>query len=61
MSNFSLPLDIDSLKIIAQTVDTQGNIIFEVEILPPISLYKSIEGVGFDEGNSIFEGNVNPF
>ena len=31
MSNFTLSLDIDSLRIIAQTVDTQGNIIFDVE------------------------------
>jgi transposase len=31
MSNFTLPLGIDSLKIIAQTIDTQGNIIFDVE------------------------------
>lgn len=31
MSNFTLPFDIDSLKIIEQTVDTQGNIIFDVE------------------------------
>ena len=31
MSNFTLSLDIDSLKIIAQTVDKQGNIIFDVE------------------------------
>lgn len=31
MSNFTLPLGIDSLKIIAQTVDTQGNIVFDVE------------------------------
>jgi transposase len=31
MSNFTLSLDIDSLKITAQTVDTQGNIIFDVE------------------------------
>ena len=31
MSNFTLPLGIDSLKIIAQTVDRQGNIIFDVE------------------------------
>jgi transposase len=31
MSNFTLPLGIDSLKITAQTVDTQGNIIFDVE------------------------------
>lgn len=31
MSNFTLSLDIDSLKIIAQTVDKQGSIIFDVE------------------------------
>jgi len=31
MSNFTLPLGIDSLKIIAQTIDIQGNIIFDVE------------------------------
>jgi transposase len=31
MSNFTLSLDIDSLKITAQTIDTQGNIIFDVE------------------------------
>lgn len=31
MSNFTLTLDIDSLKITAQTIDTQGNIIFDVE------------------------------
>ena len=31
MSNFTLSLDIDSLKIKAQTIDTQGNIIFDVE------------------------------
>lgn len=31
MSNFILSLDIDSLKRIAQTIDTQGNIIFDVE------------------------------
>ena len=31
MSNFTLSLGIDSLKIIAQTIDTQGNIIFDVE------------------------------
>jgi len=30
MSDFTLSLDIDSLKITAQTVDTQGNIIFDV-------------------------------
>jgi hypothetical protein len=29
--------------------------------LPPISLYKSIEGVCFDERNSIFEGSVTLF
>ena len=31
MSNFTLSLDIDSLKITAQTIDTQGNIVFDVE------------------------------
>ena len=31
MSNFTLSLGIDSLKIKAQTIDTQGNIIFDVE------------------------------
>ena len=31
MSNFTLSLDVDSLKIIAQTLDKQGNIIFDVE------------------------------
>lgn len=31
MSNFTLPLGIDSLKITAQTIDVQGNIIFDVE------------------------------
>lgn len=31
MSTFTLPLDIDSLRIRAQTVDIQGNIIFDVE------------------------------
>ena len=31
MSDFTLSLDIDSLKITAQTIDTQGNIIFDVE------------------------------
>jgi len=31
MSNFTLSLEIDSLKITAQTIDTQGNIIFNVE------------------------------
>ena len=31
MSNLSIPLGIDSLKIIAQTVDNQGNIIIDVE------------------------------
>jgi transposase len=31
MSNFTLSLDIDSLKITAQSIDTQGNIIFDVE------------------------------
>jgi transposase len=31
MSNFTLSLGIDSLKIVAQTIDTQGNIIFDVE------------------------------
>lgn len=31
MSNFTLSLDIDSLKITVQTIDTQGNIIFDVE------------------------------
>ena len=31
MSNFTLPLDIDSLEIISQTIDTKGNIVFTVE------------------------------
>ena len=31
MSNFTLPLDIGSLEIISQTIDTKGNIIFTVE------------------------------
>ena len=31
MSNCTLSLDIDSLKIIAQTLDKQGNIIFDAE------------------------------
>lgn len=31
MSNLSIPLGIDSLKIIAQTIDNQGNIIIDVE------------------------------
>jgi transposase len=31
MSNLSIPLGIDSLKIIAQTVDNQGNIVIDVE------------------------------
>ena len=31
MSNLTIPLGIDSLKIISQTVDTQGNIIINVE------------------------------
>ena len=31
MSNFTLSLDIDSLKITGQTIDIQGNIIFDVE------------------------------
>ena len=31
MSNLTIPLGIDSLKIISQTVDTQGNIIIDVE------------------------------
>ena len=30
MSDFTLSLDIDSLEITAQTVDTQGNIVFDV-------------------------------
>lgn len=31
MSQISLPLDIDSLEIISQTVDTKGNIVIEVQ------------------------------
>jgi hypothetical protein len=31
MSNLSIPRGIDSLKIIAQTVDNKGNIIIDVE------------------------------
>ena len=31
MSQISLPLDIDSLEILSQTVDTQGNIVIEVQ------------------------------
>ena len=31
MSQISLPLDIDSLKILSQTVDANGNIIIEVQ------------------------------
>ena len=31
MSQISLPLDIDSLKILSQTVDAKGNIIIEVQ------------------------------
>jgi hypothetical protein len=31
MSNLTIPLGIDSLRIISQTVDTQGNIIIDVE------------------------------
>ena len=31
MSNFTLSLDVDSLKIIAQMLDKQGNITFDVE------------------------------
>ena len=30
MSNFTLPLDIASLEIVSQTIDTKGNIIFTV-------------------------------
>ena len=31
MATFTLPLDIDSLEIISQTIDTKGNIVFTVE------------------------------
>lgn len=31
MSNLTIPLGIDSLEIISQTVNTQGNIIIDVE------------------------------
>lgn len=31
MATFTLPLDIDSLDIISQTIDTKGNIVFTVE------------------------------
>ena len=30
MAQFTLPLDMKSLKITAQTIDTQGNIVFDV-------------------------------
>lgn len=30
MANFTLPLDIDSLEIINQTLDAKGNITFDV-------------------------------
>jgi hypothetical protein len=31
MSNFQLPLDIESLEIVSQSVDSKGNITFEVK------------------------------
>ena len=63
MSNFTLSLDIDSLKITAQTIDTQGNIIFDVESTKTETpchkcgqLTNKRYGFGETIGSSVFPG-----